>query len=79
MSFIAKEALFVGNARAHNPGDHVPEDNIARNGWQDQVAKVGTKAAEQVIAEQANAVSGDQEGIPTTAQTPPAGQGAGTK
>jgi hypothetical protein len=70
MSYIASEPLFVGNARAHNPGDHVPEDNIARNGWEDKVAKVGTKAAEKILAETTN-VTGDQEGLPTSAQTPP--------
>lgn len=40
MPYIAKSPLFVGNARAHNPGDVVPDDNVERNGWQDDVEKV---------------------------------------
>lgn len=67
MSYIATEPLFVGNARAHNPGDPVPEENVKANGWQDSVAKAGTKAAEKAL----NA-GADQEGVPTSAQTPPA-------
>ena len=43
--FIATEPLFVGNARAHNPGDVVPDDNVKRNGWESGVARQGTKAA----------------------------------
>jgi hypothetical protein len=67
MTFIATEPLFVGNARAHNPGDIVPEENVEANGWQDSVAKVGTKAADQALEA---AATGDQEGVPTSAQAP---------
>ncbi len=51
--FIATEPLFVGNARAHSPGDVVPDDNVKRNGWESGVARKGTKAANaaQDIAE----------------------------
>jgi hypothetical protein len=42
---IALESLFIGTARAHNPGDRVPEANVERHGWQDQVAAEGTQAA----------------------------------
>jgi hypothetical protein len=66
MTFIATEPLFVGNARAHNPGDIVPDENVEANGWQDSVAKVGTKAADQAL----EAATGDQEGVPTSAQAP---------
>jgi hypothetical protein len=66
MTYVATEPLFVGNARAHNPGDPVPEENIAANGWEDSVAKVGTKAAEKAL----DAAEGDQEGVPTSAQAP---------
>lgn len=39
---IATEALFIGRARAHNPGDVVPEANIDTYGWRDKVAVEGT-------------------------------------
>lgn len=42
---IATKPLFIGYARAHSPGDRVPVDNIARNGWEDGVTSEGTKAA----------------------------------
>lgn len=45
--FVATEPLFVGTARAHNVGDPVPADNVKANGWEDSVAKAGTKAAEK--------------------------------
>jgi hypothetical protein len=67
MTYVATEPLFVGNARAHNPGDIVPEENVEANGWQDSVAKVGTKAAEKALE---SAAEGDQEGVPTSAQAP---------
>ncbi|HXH77159.1 hypothetical protein [Nocardioides sp.] len=44
-TFIATEPLFIGTARAHNAGDRVPAENVERHGWQDQVAREGTKAA----------------------------------
>jgi hypothetical protein len=44
-TYIATEPLYVGTARAHNPGDVVPADNVERHGWQDGVATEGTKAA----------------------------------
>ena len=47
--YIATTALFVGTARAHNPGDLVPAENVERNGWSDGVAKAGTKAADEVL------------------------------
>lgn len=50
-TYIATEPLFVGTARAHNPGDVVPADNVERNGWQDSVAGSETKAAKAVAAE----------------------------
>lgn len=42
---IATAPLYVGGFLAHNVGDEVPADNVERNGWQDSVAKPGTKAA----------------------------------
>lgn len=46
--YIAKQTLFVGTAAAHQPGDEVPLANVERNDWAEGVAKVGTKAAEEV-------------------------------
>lgn len=45
-TFIALEPLFIGTARAHNTGDVVPAENVERHGWEDQVAREGTQAAE---------------------------------
>ncbi len=53
--FIAKEPLFIGVARAHNKGDVVPAENVERFGWQDQVARKGTKAADQALEQPAEA------------------------
>lgn len=46
---IALEDLYVpgGFACAHRKGDLVPADNVERGGWQDKVAKPGTKAAKE--------------------------------
>lgn len=44
----ALEPLYIGTVLAHNAGDpQVPAANVKRNGWDKQVAKPGTKAAEQ--------------------------------
>jgi hypothetical protein len=64
MTYIATVPLFVGTARAHNPGDVVPEENIKANGWQDSVVKAGTKAAEKALDEVT------AEPLPTSAQAP---------
>ncbi len=45
--YIATVPLFVGTARAHNPGDVVPAENVKAHGWEDGVAREGTKAADQ--------------------------------
>ena len=47
--YIATEPLFVGNARAHNIGDVVPDENVKANGWQDSVSREGTKAATEAL------------------------------
>lgn len=44
---IATEPLFIGRARAANPGDAVDSETVENNGWGDKVAKEGTKAAQQ--------------------------------
>jgi hypothetical protein len=49
--YIALEALFVGNARAHNAGDVVPDENVEPNGWKDSVARADSKAAKEVLAD----------------------------
>ncbi len=46
--FIATVDLFVSTGvRAHRAGEVVPADNGERNGWQDSVAREGTKAADE--------------------------------
>lgn len=40
--YIAKEPLYVGTARAHNPGDVVPAKNVKRNGWESLVEQQKT-------------------------------------
>jgi hypothetical protein len=52
-TFIATEPLFIGTARAHNPGDVVPAENVEKYGWKDQVARQGTKAATKATDEAA--------------------------
>lgn len=64
--FIATEPLFVGLARAHNPGDRVPADNVKRNGWEDGVAREGTKAANDALG------LADADGPATVPAGPPA-------
>lgn len=48
--FVAIEPIDFGNARAYNVGDPVPASNVAAYGYLERgvVAKVGTKAAENV-------------------------------
>lgn len=48
-TYIATEPLFIGTARAHNPGDVVPADNVERYGWHGQVAAEGTRAAAETL------------------------------
>jgi hypothetical protein len=38
--YVAKEPLFIGLARAHNPGDVIPAEKVERFGWHDKVEKV---------------------------------------
>lgn len=47
--FVATRELFVGNARAANPGDLIDGDTVKNNGWEDGVARLGTKAAEEAV------------------------------
>lgn len=48
-TYIATEPLSIGTARAHNPGEVVPAENVERHGWQDQVAVEGSDAAEAAL------------------------------
>lgn len=48
-NLVATQPLFIGFARAHNPGDLVPAANVKEHGWQDGVAREGTKAAEDAL------------------------------
>ncbi len=65
-SFIATVPLFVGTARAHNPGDVVPADNVKEHGWEDGVAREGTKAADTAAGVSAE----DAAPLPSSAQGP---------
>lgn len=65
-NLIATEPLFIGRARAHNPGDVVPEENVKEHGWGEQVANEGT-----VAAKKAQGIVDD--GGPGTASGTPAG------
>lgn len=49
--FIATADIYVGTALAHAAGDTVPAENVDLNGWQDLVAREGTKAADEVAPE----------------------------
>lgn len=46
-TYIAKEDIFFGTARAHNAGDVVPAENVKANGWEHLVVTEGTKAAKE--------------------------------
>lgn len=46
---IATRDLFVGIHRAHRRGDVVPAENVEPNGWTDDVANEGTKAATDAV------------------------------
>lgn len=37
MSFVAREPLYIGIHRAHNPGDVVPEAHVKKYGWEGSV------------------------------------------
>lgn len=49
---VATEPLFIGTARAHNPGDLVRADTVDENGWQGKVTGRDTKAAQQAAQPQ---------------------------
>jgi hypothetical protein len=37
--YVAKEPLFIGLVRAHNPGDVIPAEKVERFGWHDKVER----------------------------------------
>ena len=49
-NWIATKKIHVGTALAHNVGDVVPDANVKANGWEDSVARDGTKAAKEATA-----------------------------
>ena len=63
--YIATAPLFIGYARAHNVGDVVPDENVERNGWQDGVAREGSKSATAALEP-----AGDSEPAPVSEQGP---------
>lgn len=44
--YVAKEALYVGGARAFAPGDIVPSDHVNKFGWQDLVREFDNEGEE---------------------------------
>lgn len=56
-NLIATEPLFIGRARAANPGDVIDAQTVENNGWGDKVAKEGTKAAQQATTSTAEPTS----------------------
>lgn len=44
--YVAKEALYVGGARAFAPGDIVPSEHVNRFGWQDKVREFDNEGEE---------------------------------
>lgn len=52
---VATEPLYIGSARAYNAGDLVPAEAAEENGWTEQCAKQGTKAADKASAPEPDA------------------------
>jgi hypothetical protein len=48
---IATEPLNIGVTRAHNRGDYVRSESVEPNGWGAQTARLGTKAANEALAD----------------------------
>lgn len=70
---IAIRDLFVGIHRAHRKGDSVPAENVEPNGWTDDVATEGTKAANTALKERA-----EEDGSPVEEQPAAATTGSGS-
>ena len=61
--FIATTKLFVGTALAYNPGDAILDETaVERHGWQDGVAREGSKTADEA-QKKASEPSGPATGI----------------
>lgn len=45
-TYIAKQPIYFDGVLAHDTGHEVPAENVKAHGWDDLVAKQGTKAAE---------------------------------
>ena len=48
--YLAKEPLFIGRARAFNPGDPVPAKHVETYGWDDLVEVEGHDTDDQPVA-----------------------------
>ncbi len=46
--FVAKNVIYVGNARAYNPGDAVPASEVGRSVSEDDVVGVKTKTGKSL-------------------------------
>lgn len=62
--WIATAPLFVGMARAFNPGDVVPDEHVEQYGWHDGVTREGSKAATE-------AQTPDEGGLAQAPAVPP--------
>lgn len=47
--YKAVKPLYVGNARAHNPGDIVSAEVVKKYGWEDRVESL-TKTEQKAVA-----------------------------
>lgn len=50
-TYVATQDLYIGLAKAHSAGEEVSAERVEQWGWQNQVAKKGTKAATEVTGD----------------------------
>lgn len=69
MSLVAREPLYIGIHRAHNPGDVVPEAHVKKYGWEGSVESTEEQFdpaqhnSEAVLAYLATAAPEEQERV----------------
>ncbi len=51
--YVAKTVIYVGNARAYNPGDAVPASEVGRSVSSDDVVGTNTKTAARLTETEA--------------------------
>lgn len=47
MTYVAKQPLYIGLARARNEGDVISEEDMKKYGWEDQCEKKEDKKDEK--------------------------------